>query len=316
MSISSAPSATASSTSRSFTSSGLWPHGNAVATLATFTPRPGKALLRRRNQVRVDAHRGDRRDVRIARIGPHRLRAERRHLAGRVLPLERRQVAAANRELERPDLRVLLDRALRELGGALLDGHLVDRADARQPLLERQLEAAREDRRLRHGAQCKRSPGRCGLVERLMIYYRYMTDISPLATVLDLALARTLVLRHVDTPLGHHHGVSLSDLALLLELRDSADGRLRRSDLAERLGVTASGIARQVPRSSASDSLDASRTRATRGSRSSRSRMRVAGSPTKRRRQPKRPRRRSSRACGPSPPIAPNSASWSRSCAS
>jgi DNA-binding MarR family transcriptional regulator len=73
-----------------------------------------------------------------------------------------------------------------------------------------------------------------------------MTDISDLETVLDLALARTLVLRYVDTPLGHHHGVSLSDLALLLELRNAPDGRLRRSDLAERLGVTASGIARQV----------------------------------------------------------------------
>ena len=43
---------------------------------------------------------------------------------------------------------------------------------------------------------------------------------TSLDTVLDLALARTLVLRYVDTPLGHHHGLSLSDLALLLELRE------------------------------------------------------------------------------------------------
>ena len=69
---------------------------------------------------------------------------------------------------------------------------------------------------------------------------------TSLDTVLDLALARTLVLRHVDTPLGHHHGVSLSDLALLLELRNSPDEKLRRVDLASRLGVTPSGIARQV----------------------------------------------------------------------
>jgi DNA-binding MarR family transcriptional regulator len=67
-----------------------------------------------------------------------------------------------------------------------------------------------------------------------------------LSTVLDLALARTLVLRHVDVPLGHHHGVSLSDLALLLELRDAPGEKLRRAELAQRLGVTPSGIARQV----------------------------------------------------------------------
>lgn len=73
-----------------------------------------------------------------------------------------------------------------------------------------------------------------------------MTMTTSLDTVLDLALARTLVLRHVDTPLGHHHGVSLSDLALLLELRNAPGEKLRRVDLATSLGVTPSGIARQV----------------------------------------------------------------------
>jgi DNA-binding MarR family transcriptional regulator len=69
---------------------------------------------------------------------------------------------------------------------------------------------------------------------------------SPLDTVLDLALARTLVLRHVDAPLGNHHGVSLSDLALLLELRGAPGEKLRRVDLASRLGITPSGVARQL----------------------------------------------------------------------
>ncbi|MGH3002532.1 MAG: MarR family winged helix-turn-helix transcriptional regulator [Gaiellaceae bacterium] len=73
-----------------------------------------------------------------------------------------------------------------------------------------------------------------------------MAKDNQLGTVLDLALARTLVLRHVDVPLGHHHGVSLSDLALLLELRDAPGRKLRRAELAQRLGVTPSGIARQV----------------------------------------------------------------------
>jgi DNA-binding MarR family transcriptional regulator len=75
---------------------------------------------------------------------------------------------------------------------------------------------------------------------------RIASQRTPLDTVLDLALARTLVLRHVDTPLGHHHGVSLSDLALLLELRGAPGETLRRLDLASRLGITPSGVARQL----------------------------------------------------------------------
>ena len=43
-----------------------------------------------------------------------------------------------------------------------------------------------------------------------------------------------------------HHGLGLNDLALLLELHSNADGRLRRLDLAERLGITPSGVARQL----------------------------------------------------------------------
>ena len=35
--------------------------------------------------------------------------------------------------------------------------------------------------------------------------------------VLDLARARTLVLRDIDHPLGSHHGLGLNDLAVLLE---------------------------------------------------------------------------------------------------
>src|SRR3954454_16460805 len=66
-----------------------------------------------------------------------------------------------------------------------------------------------------------------------------------LDTVFDLSLARTQLARDVDHPLSAH-GISLADLAILRELRRSPDGRLRRSELAQRLGVTASGIARRV----------------------------------------------------------------------
>ena len=66
-----------------------------------------------------------------------------------------------------------------------------------------------------------------------------------LDTVFDVSLARTQLARDVDHPLSAH-GISLSDLAILRELRRADDGRLRRSELAQRLGITPSGVARQV----------------------------------------------------------------------
>jgi DNA-binding MarR family transcriptional regulator len=64
--------------------------------------------------------------------------------------------------------------------------------------------------------------------------------------VLDLARARTLVLRDIDHPLGSHHGLGLNDLAVLLELKAAPSRTLRRVELAHRLAVTTSGIARQL----------------------------------------------------------------------
>jgi DNA-binding MarR family transcriptional regulator len=71
------------------------------------------------------------------------------------------------------------------------------------------------------------------------------TDTA-LSAVLDLARARTLILRDVDAAIGMHHGIGLSDLGLLLELQAAPDQRMRRVDLAHRLGVTTSGVARQL----------------------------------------------------------------------
>jgi DNA-binding MarR family transcriptional regulator len=68
---------------------------------------------------------------------------------------------------------------------------------------------------------------------------------TSLDTLFDLALARTLIAREVDHPLSQH-GISLADLAILRELRSAPDGKLRRSELAQRLGVTPSGVARQL----------------------------------------------------------------------
>jgi DNA-binding MarR family transcriptional regulator len=72
------------------------------------------------------------------------------------------------------------------------------------------------------------------------------TTTSNLELVLDLARARTLVVRDVDQPLGGHHGLGLNDLAVLLELRSAPSRTLRRVELARRLAVTTSGIARQL----------------------------------------------------------------------
>ena len=68
---------------------------------------------------------------------------------------------------------------------------------------------------------------------------------TALDTLFDLSLARTQLAREVDHPLSAH-GISLSDLAILRELRREPAKKLRRSELAQRLGVTPSGIARQV----------------------------------------------------------------------
>lgn len=70
--------------------------------------------------------------------------------------------------------------------------------------------------------------------------------MNNLATILDLALARSLVVREVDADLGTYHGLSLSDFAILRELGAAPGKRLRRAELAERLGVTPSGVARQL----------------------------------------------------------------------
>jgi DNA-binding MarR family transcriptional regulator len=68
---------------------------------------------------------------------------------------------------------------------------------------------------------------------------------TSLDTLFDLSLARTQLAREIDNPLSAH-GISLADLAILRELRAEPAGKLRRSELAQRLGVTPSGIARQV----------------------------------------------------------------------
>jgi DNA-binding MarR family transcriptional regulator len=59
---------------------------------------------------------------------------------------------------------------------------------------------------------------------------------------LDLNRAHALASRRFDAELGGVHGIGLNDLQLLYALEQAPDRRLRRIDLAQQLGVTASGV--------------------------------------------------------------------------
>src|SRR4029450_10227194 len=90
----------------------------------------------RRDEVRVHADRGDRWEGGVARIGTDRLGGKGSDLPRRVLTLERRQVHHPDRELEREDLRVPLDRTPRQRRGALFQRDSVDGPDTRKAWLE------------------------------------------------------------------------------------------------------------------------------------------------------------------------------------
>ncbi|MFG2606991.1 MarR family winged helix-turn-helix transcriptional regulator [Streptomyces sp. NPDC048514] len=65
-----------------------------------------------------------------------------------------------------------------------------------------------------------------------------------LDTALRLVRAQAALVRRFDARLSGLHGVSLADFTLLLRLGQAAGGRMRRVDLAEALGLTASGVTR------------------------------------------------------------------------
>lgn len=63
---------------------------------------------------------------------------------------------------------------------------------------------------------------------------------------LRLARAYAVLVRRFDSALGSHHGISFSDFQLLNHIARAPDGKLRRVDLAERVGLTASGVTRTL----------------------------------------------------------------------
>ncbi|QLJ04552.1 MarR family transcriptional regulator [Streptomyces sp. NEAU-sy36] len=67
-----------------------------------------------------------------------------------------------------------------------------------------------------------------------------------LDAALRLVRAQATLVRRFDARLGGLHGVSLADFTLLLRLGQAPGGRMRRVDLAEALGLTASGVTRAL----------------------------------------------------------------------
>ncbi|MEV7505211.1 MarR family transcriptional regulator [Streptomyces sp. NPDC093018] len=67
-----------------------------------------------------------------------------------------------------------------------------------------------------------------------------------LDATLRLIRAQAALVRRFDARLGGLHGVSLADFILLLRLGQAPGGRMRRVDLAEALGLTASGVTRAL----------------------------------------------------------------------
>jgi DNA-binding MarR family transcriptional regulator len=63
---------------------------------------------------------------------------------------------------------------------------------------------------------------------------------------LRLARANAVLVRRFDNALGSHHGISFSDFQLLNHLARAPGGKLRRVDLADRVGLTASGVTRSL----------------------------------------------------------------------
>ena len=69
---------------------------------------------------------------------------------------------------------------------------------------------------------------------------------APTDFCLRLARAHAVLIRRFDSALGNHHGISFGDFQVLNHLSRAPGGRLRRVDLADRLGLTASGVTRTL----------------------------------------------------------------------
>lgn len=74
-------------------------------------------------------------------------------------------------------------------------------------------------------------------------------DIEPSSSLefcLRLTRAYAVLTRRLDNALSNLHGLSFGDFMVLFHLHRASGARLRRIDLAERLGLTASGVTRTL----------------------------------------------------------------------
>ena len=71
-------------------------------------------------------------------------------------------------------------------------------------------------------------------------------SISAMDFCLRLARANAVLVRRFDSSLGTYHGISFADFQILNHLHQAPDGKLRRVDLAERVGLSASGVTRAL----------------------------------------------------------------------
>jgi DNA-binding MarR family transcriptional regulator len=71
-------------------------------------------------------------------------------------------------------------------------------------------------------------------------------DTTALETLLRLSKAHASAVRQLETRLGAHHGLSFSELRLLRTIASARDRRVRPTDLAAELDVTASGVTRAI----------------------------------------------------------------------
>lgn len=71
-----------------------------------------------------------------------------------------------------------------------------------------------------------------------------MSSISEtLKLFMNLSMIQTIIARKFDNRLSSH-GISLNDFMILYHLGEASDEKLRRVDLAEKIGLTASGVTR------------------------------------------------------------------------
>ncbi|MCF0041053.1 MarR family winged helix-turn-helix transcriptional regulator [Dyadobacter fanqingshengii] len=73
-----------------------------------------------------------------------------------------------------------------------------------------------------------------------------MSTITPsLKLFLNLTTVQALITKRFDSKLSSH-GVSLNEFLILFHLGEAPDEKMRRVDLAEKIGLTASGITRML----------------------------------------------------------------------